>query len=78
MQLKIKLKKERIMGNMKNLFIAMQDDALRLDKTTYLKEYKDHLPDAYNIWERMHGPEGELEHPDIVTTNSIGKDRDNR
>jgi hypothetical protein len=66
------------MGNMKNLYIQMQDDALRLDKDSYLEEYKDHLADAHNIWERMNGPEGRLEHPDIVTTNSIGKERGNR
>jgi hypothetical protein len=61
-----------------DLYLAMQEDALKMDKQTYLKEYKDWLPDAHNIWERMNGPEGELEHPDIVTTNSIGRERENR
>ena len=49
-----------------------------MDKQTYLKEYKDWLPDAHNIWERMNGPEGKLEHPDIVTSVATGKERRNR
>ena len=66
------------MSKMGDLFLAMQEDALKMDKQTYLKEYKDWLPDAHNIWERMNGPEGELEHPDIVTSVATGKERRNR
>ena len=66
------------MSKMGDLFLAMQEDALKMDKQTYLKEYKDCLPDAHNIWERMNGPEGELEHPDIVTSVATGKERRNR
>ena len=73
-----RLTKGEKMSNMGNLFLAMQEDALRLDKDTYLEMYKNHLTDAHHIWERMHGPEGPLEHPDIVTSVSTGKERGNR
>ena len=66
------------MSKMGNLYVVMQQDALKMDKEAYLEEYKDWITDAHHIWERMHGPEGELEHPDIVTTAGIGRERENR